>query len=87
MDDNGLGPKADKTREELDSDLRVRVEVIGENPDTGAAVIHDPEYLEPPGESMEMTLAEAREKGAMFCCDCFETAWIEMLDDRADSPE
>ncbi len=74
---DGTGPRANLSRDELDPSLTVHVETIGGDIDTGHAVIHDPDYLTPPGDYSEMTLAEALEKNADFCCDCFETAWVE----------
>jgi hypothetical protein len=57
----------------------------------GLARIHDADYLDPgsktviedvddlgdTGVYIEMTLADARDMGAAFCCDCFTKAWVE----------
>lgn len=77
MSTDGLGPRADRSVEDLDPDLPVFVEIIGEDIESGVTVIHDAAYLEPPGEYVEMTLEEACEIDAGFCCDCFQTAWLE----------
>lgn len=78
----GTGPRSHLSRDELDPDLDVHVEIIGDDLETGYTVIHDPDYVEPPGEYVEMELTEALSEDATFCCDCFETAWIETIVDE-----
>lgn len=73
----GLGPRADQERSELSDDLPVVVEVIGEDMESGLATIHDPDHSAVKSGYEEMTLAEAEERGAEFCCDCFERAWLD----------
>jgi hypothetical protein len=82
MTKEGLGPKADHTREELSDDMPVLVEVFGTSVQSEVSSIHDPEYITPSSgdgglEYRSMTLSEARKEGAEFCCDCFERAWID----------
>lgn len=79
MTSPGLGPRADRYRSELSDDLPVAVELIGGDIDSGLAVIHDPDYSATQSGHEEMTLAVAEERGATFCCDCFERAWLGQL--------
>lgn len=74
----GVAPRAGKHLEELDPNLPVLVEIIGgDDLESGYTSIHDPDYREPPGEYVEMTLQEALDVADDFCCDCFTTAMVD----------
>lgn len=83
--DGGVGPRASTPLEELDPELPVLVEVVGEDAETGHTIIHDPDYLDPHGEYVETTLAEAIDTADDFCCDCFTRAMIDTAQDDSDS--
>lgn len=76
---SGTGSRADTPRDELDPELTVYVEIIGEDIESGHTVIHDPDYLEPPGEYVEMPLQEAEAVADEFCVDCFTAAHHSQL--------
>lgn len=84
-DDDGTGPRASTPLEELDPELPVLVEIIGQNAESGYTTIHDPDYLEPQGEYVEMTLREALDTADDFCCDCFTRAMIDTAQDDSNS--
>lgn len=83
IDDNnstterGVGPRADVPLDELERELPVCVEILGDSIETGYATIHDPEYLEPAGEYIDMTLGDALDVADDFCCDCFTRAMVD----------
>lgn len=71
-------PHADATLDELDREMTVYVETLGDGDELFR--IHDPAYQEPFGDYVEMPLEEALEEADGFCCDCFSTVWINNID-------
>lgn len=74
------GPRADIPLEDLDPELTVFVEIIGEDIESGYLMIHDPDYIEPTGEYVEMTLERAITTADEFCCDCFTQAMPDVTE-------
>lgn len=70
------GPRADRSLDDLPSDLPVLVETLGDGPEK-YTTIHDPEYDEPPGECIQMPLEDALSVADGFCPDCFTTAMVQ----------
>lgn len=77
------GPRADIPLEDLNPEMTVFVEVIGEDVESGYLTIHDPDYLEPIDRYVEMTLEEALTTADEFCCDCFTRAMLDASINRS----
>lgn len=91
LDDVLKEPEQTETRagmslDELDPELTVLVEIIGEDSESGHATIHDPDPFDHSEDGTEMALKDALDIADGFCCDCFTRAWVEMSlqDDVAD---
>ncbi|WP_254767389.1 hypothetical protein [Salinilacihabitans rarus] len=72
------GPRADIPLQDLDPKMTVFVEIIGEDIESGHSMIHDPDYAEPTGRYIEMTLERSIATADEFCCDCFTRVMFDV---------